>query len=170
MRSGIAFGSNIGNRLANLQEAYRRVFALNVAGAFIRTSSIYKTSPVDSEPGTPDYFNAVMEISFNGSPVALLDQLLEIELKMGRPSKRPRNFPRRIDLDVLYMGSLVLNNPEITIPHPRLAKRRFVLAPLAEIAPDLIIPGQSLPVSSLLENLTNREEVTKLPYHLSNDQ
>jgi 2-amino-4-hydroxy-6-hydroxymethyldihydropteridine diphosphokinase len=111
-----------------------------------------------------------MEISFNGSPVALLDQLLAIELKMGRPSKRPRNLPRLIDLDVLYVGSLVLNNPEIMIPHPRLAKRRFVLVPLAEIAPDLIIPGQSLPVSSLLENLTDRGEVTKLPYRLSNDQ
>src|SRR5260370_155071 len=123
MRSGIAFGSNIGNRLANLREAYRCVLALNESSSFVRTSSIYKTSPVDSEPGTPDYFNAVMEISFNGSPVALLDQLLEIEVGMGRPSKRPRNSPRRIDLDVLYMGNLVLNNPEIIIPHPRLAKR-----------------------------------------------
>jgi 2-amino-4-hydroxy-6-hydroxymethyldihydropteridine diphosphokinase len=170
MRSGIAFGSNIGNRLANLREAYRRVFALNEAGAFVRTSSIYKTSPVDCEPGTPDYLNAVMEISFNGPPVALLDQLLEIELKMGRHSRRPRNSPRRIDLDVLYVGNMVLNNPEITIPHPRLAKRRFVLVPLAEIAPDLILPGQSLSVSFLLEELNNREEVTKLPYHLSNDQ
>ena len=169
MRSGIALGSNIGNRLANLREAYQHVFALNKIGAFVRTSSIYETSPVDSEPGTAEYLNAVMEISFDGPPVALLDHLLEIESKMGRPSKRPRNSPRGIDLDVLYVGNLVLNNPEVIIPHPRLAKRRFVLAPLAEIVPDLVLPGQSRSVSSLLEELNTQEEVTKLACHLSHD-
>jgi len=166
MRSGIALGSNIGDRLVNLREAYQHVFALNEIGAIVRTSSIYETSPVDSEPGTEEYLNAVMEISFDGEPVALLDHLLEIELKMGRPSRRPRNAPCKIDLDVLYVGSLVVNTPEIIIPHPRLAKRRFVLTPLAEIVPDLVLPGQSRSVSSLLDELNTQEEVTKLPYHL----
>ena len=169
MRSGIALGSNIGNRLANLREAYRRVVALNEIGAFIRASSIYETSPVDCEPGTAEYLNAVMEISFEGPPATLLDHLLEIEFKMGRPSKRPRNSPRKIDLDILYVGNLVINNSEIIIPHPRLAERRFVLAPLAEIAPDLILPGHSRAVSLLLEELNNGEEVTKLPQILAND-
>jgi 2-amino-4-hydroxy-6-hydroxymethyldihydropteridine diphosphokinase len=170
MRSGIALGSNIGNRLANLREAYRRVFALNEIGAFVRTSSVYETSPVDCEPGTAEYLNAVMEISFDGPPVALLDHLLEIEFKMGRPSNRPKNSPRKIDLDILYVGNMVLNSPEIIIPHPRLARRRFVLAPLAEIAPHLIPPGHSRSVSLLLEELNNGEEVTKLPHILSHDQ
>jgi 2-amino-4-hydroxy-6-hydroxymethyldihydropteridine diphosphokinase len=170
MRSGIALGSNIGNRLANLHEAYRRVFALNEIGGFVRASSIYETSPVDCEPGTPEYLNAVMEISFDGPPMALLDHLLEIEFEMGRPSRRPRNSPRKIDLDVLYVGNLVLNNPKIIIPHPRLAKRRFVLAPLAEIVPHLILPGHSRCVSSLLEELNNGEKVTRLAHILSHDQ
>jgi 2-amino-4-hydroxy-6-hydroxymethyldihydropteridine diphosphokinase len=169
MRSGIAFGSNIGPRLVNLREAYQHVLALNKIGAFVRTSSIYETSPVDSEPGTEEYLNAVMEIEFDGSPVALLDHLLEIELKMGRPSRRPKNSPRKIDLDLLYVGNLVLNQPGIIVPHPQLAKRRFVLAPLAEIVPDLVLPRQSRRVSALLEGLNSREEVTKLPYRLSHD-
>jgi 2-amino-4-hydroxy-6-hydroxymethyldihydropteridine diphosphokinase len=163
MRSAIALGSNIGNRLANLREAYQRVSALNEIGGFIRSSSVYETNPVDCEPGTAEYLNAVMEISFGGPPVALLDELQRIEAKMGRPSRRPRNSPRTIDLDILYVGNLVLNRQEIIIPHPRLAKRRFVLAPLAEIAPDLILPGHSCSISSLLEMLNDEEEVVRLP-------
>jgi 2-amino-4-hydroxy-6-hydroxymethyldihydropteridine diphosphokinase len=169
MRSAIALGSNIGNRLANLREAYRRVSSLNENGGLVRNSSVYETSPVDCEPGTGDYLNAVMEISFDGPPVALLNHLQGIEAKMGRPSKRSRNSPRTIDLDILYVGNLVLNSPEIQIPHPRLAKRRFVLAPLAEIAPDLILPGHSRSVSSLLEMLNNDEAVRRLPFDLRHD-
>ena len=167
MRAAIALGSNIGKRLANLREAYQRVSALNEIGGFVRSSSVYETSPVDCEPGTPEYLNAVMEISFDGPPVALLDHLQQIEVKMGRLSKRPRNSPRTIDLDILYVGNLIFNSPEITIPHPRLAKRRFVLAPLAEIAPDLILPGHSGSISSLLEKLNNEEGVRRLPCHLA---
>ena len=164
MRSAIALGSNIGNRLANLREAYQRVSALNEIGSFVRSSSVYETSPVECAPGTPEYLNAVMEIGFDGHPVALLDFLRRIEMKMGRPSKRPRNSPRTIDLDILYVGNLVLDRPEIVIPHPRLAKRRFVLTPLAEIAPDLILPGHSRSVSYLLQKLNNEEQVRRLPF------
>jgi 2-amino-4-hydroxy-6-hydroxymethyldihydropteridine diphosphokinase len=169
MRSGIAFGSNLGNRLANLREAYQQVAALNKTGALVLASSIYETSPVDSEPGTGEYLNAVAEIGFDDSPVALLDHLLKIESKLGRPTRRPRSAPREIDLDVLYVGDLLLNKPGIIVPHPRLAKRRFVLAPLGEIAPDLVLPGQTRPVSMLLEELDTPEKVKRLPYRLSND-
>src|SRR5262249_59430512 len=104
------------------------------------------------------------EIEFAGPAITLLDGLLRIERDLGRPSKRPRNAPRIIDLDVLYVGNLTLNNPEIIIPHPRLVQRRFVLAPLAEIAPDLILPGHSRSISTLLGKLNDEEEVRRLPF------
>jgi 2-amino-4-hydroxy-6-hydroxymethyldihydropteridine diphosphokinase len=125
---------------------------------------------VDCEPGTKPYLNAVMEINFNGPPVALLDRLLAIEKELGRPSKRPRNAPRSIDLDVLYVGNMVLNNPEIIIPHPRLAQRRFVLLPLSEIAPDLVLPGHARSVRTLLSEIQSAETVTKIEQGLCQDE
>jgi 2-amino-4-hydroxy-6-hydroxymethyldihydropteridine diphosphokinase len=167
MRCGIALGSNIENRLANLREGCKRACSLHESGPPIRASSIYETTPVACEPGTMPYLNAVLEINFTGPPVALLDRLLEIEKTMGRPSKRPRNSPRTIDLDVLYAGNLVLNNSEIIIPHPRLHQRRFVLTPLAEISPDLVLPGQMHSVRKLLAELYDPGEVSRLDFPLS---
>ena len=166
MRCGIAFGSNLGDRLANLRRAYTSVCALSETGPTVEASSIYETSPIDCEPGTSAYLNAVIEINFDDPPVALLDQLLAIEKQMGRPSKRPRNAPRNIDLDILYAGNRVLNNPEIIIPHPRLAQRRFVLLPLSEISPDLILPGQTMDVSSLLNKLQDPGIVSRIAERL----
>ena len=170
MRCGIALGSNIENRLENLREGCRRAISLHEAGPSIRASSIYETTPIDCEPATTPYLNAVMEINFSGPPVALLDQLLRIEQEMGRPSKKPRNSPRKIDLDVLYVGNLVVNNSEIIIPHPRLGRRRFVLTPLAEIAPELILPGQSRSVGALLADLANPGEVIRLHHPLLSNE
>jgi 2-amino-4-hydroxy-6-hydroxymethyldihydropteridine diphosphokinase len=168
MRCGIALGSNIENRLANLREGCKRACALHEPGAPIRVSSIYETAPVGCAPGTMPYLNAVLEINFTGPPVALLNGLLEIEKSMGRPSKRPRNSPRTIDLDVLYAGNLDLNNSDIIIPHPRLYQRRFVLTPLAEISPDLVLPGQMRSVRQLLAELDDTSEVSRLDFPLSN--
>jgi 2-amino-4-hydroxy-6-hydroxymethyldihydropteridine diphosphokinase len=162
MRCGIALGSNIENRLTNLREGCKRTGSLHESGPQIRVSSIYETTPFDCEPGTMPYLNAVMVINFMGPPVALLDRLLEIEKAMGRPSKRPRNSPRIIDLDILYAGNLVLNNSEIIIPHPRIHQRRFVLTPLAEVSPELVLPGQMHSVQRLLAELDDPGEVTRL--------
>jgi len=170
MRCGIALGSNIENRLANIREGGKRASSLHESGPPIRVSSIYETSPVDCEPGTTPYLNAVIEINFSGPPVALLDRLLKIEREMGRPSKKPENSPRKIDLDVLYVGNLVLDNPEIIIPHPRLGQRRFVLTPLAEIAPELILPGHSRCVRALLAELNDPGEVIRLHHPLLNNE
>jgi 2-amino-4-hydroxy-6-hydroxymethyldihydropteridine diphosphokinase len=169
MRSGIALGSSIGDRLNNLRTAYREVANLSSDPAAIRCSSIYETSPVDSAPGAPAYLNAVIEIEFHRPPIALLDWLLKIERALGRPSKRPRNAPRIIDLDLLYAGNLTLNSPEIIIPHPRITQRRFVLQPLADIAPELVLPGQTLPIRHLLIGLKTEEEVAKIPEELVNE-
>jgi 2-amino-4-hydroxy-6-hydroxymethyldihydropteridine diphosphokinase len=162
MRCGIALGSNIEDRLANLREGCKRACSLHESGSPIRFSPVYETTPVDCEAGTAPYLNAVMEINFKGPPVALLDRLLEIEKAMGRPPQRPKNFPRIIDLDVLYAGNLVLNSPEIIIPHPRLRQRRFVLTPLADISPDLVLPGQMGCVRRLLAEVDDPGRVTRL--------
>ena len=166
MRSGIALGSNVGDRLENLRAAYREVIKLSSDPAAIRCSSIYETSPVDSPPDASSYLNAVIEIEYERPAVALLDSLLKIERTLGRPSKRPRNAPRVIDLDLLYVGNLTLNSPEIVIPHPRIIQRRFVLEPLADIAPELMLPGQAASIRESLMRLKNEEEVTKIAEEL----
>ena len=166
MRAGIALGSNVGDRLANLRTAYGEIVQLSSEPGAARCSSIYETSPVDSAPGASAYLNAVTEIEFDRPAIALLDSLLKIERALGRPSKRPRNAPRTIDLDLLYAGNLTLNSPEIIIPHPRIAQRLFVLQPLADVAPDLVLPGQTLSIRLLLNGLKTEEEVTKIPEEL----
>jgi 2-amino-4-hydroxy-6-hydroxymethyldihydropteridine diphosphokinase len=166
MRSGIALGSNVGDRLNNLRTAYYRVANLSSDPAAVRCSSIYETSPVDSPPGVSSYLNAIMEIEYDRPAIALLDSLLQIERGLGRPSKRPRNAPRTIDLDLLYVGNSTLNSPEIIIPHPRITQRRFVLEPLAEVAPELVLPGQTHSIRQLLMGLKSEEEVTKVPEEL----
>jgi 2-amino-4-hydroxy-6-hydroxymethyldihydropteridine diphosphokinase len=153
MRAGIALGSNLGDRLANLRQARARILALPGISAPAHSSRIYETEPVNSEPDAGAYLNAVIDVEFDGQPIALLDGLQAIEAEFGRPSKRPRNAPRTIDLDILYVGNLVLSNEEVVIPHPRLHQRRFVLTPLADVRPELILPGQQRPVADLLAAL-----------------
>jgi 2-amino-4-hydroxy-6-hydroxymethyldihydropteridine diphosphokinase len=118
MRCGIALGLNIENRLANIREGGKRAFRPMSPVPRSGFSSIYETAPVDCEPGAMPYLNAVMKINFTGPPVALLDRLLEIE-RARLDVQEAEKLPRIIDLDVLYAGNLVLNNPEIIIPHPR---------------------------------------------------
>jgi 2-amino-4-hydroxy-6-hydroxymethyldihydropteridine diphosphokinase len=153
MRAGIALGSNVGDRLAQLVHARERVLALAEMSAPVLGSRVYETDPVDSGPDAGAYLNAVLEVEFSGQPITLLDELQRIEADFGRPSKRPRNAPRTLDLDILYVGNLVLSNAEVVIPHPRLHLRRFVLTPLADIRPDLLLPGQQQNVASLLARL-----------------
>jgi 2-amino-4-hydroxy-6-hydroxymethyldihydropteridine diphosphokinase len=153
MRAGIALGSNLGDRLANLRHARSLLLASPGVSAPVIDSRVYETEPVQSGPDAGAYLNTVIEVEYEGQPITLLDRLQRIEAELGRPSKRPRNAPRTIDLDILYTGNLVLSNEEVVIPHPRLHQRRFVLTPLADIRPDLILPGQQQPVSTLLSTL-----------------
>ena len=153
MRAGIALGSNVGTRLANLRAAREAVLALAGASGPLRSSRVYETEPVGTDADAGRFLNAVIEVEYDGQPITLLDGLHGIESAMGRPSKRPRNAPRSIDLDILYVGNLVLSNDEVVIPHPRLHLRRFVLAPLADIRPDLVLPGQQRMIAALLAGL-----------------
>jgi 2-amino-4-hydroxy-6-hydroxymethyldihydropteridine diphosphokinase len=153
MRTGIALGSNLGDRLAHLREARAQVIALPGVMLPVLSAPLFESDPVDCEPGTPPFLNTVIEVGYVGHPVTLLDALRAIEVGMGRPSKHPRNVSRPIDLDILFAGNLALRNEEIAIPHPRLHLRRFVLAPLAAIRPELLLPGQMKNVTQLLADL-----------------
>ncbi len=159
MRAGIALGTNQGDRLQNLKAALASLRSMHTTGESFLVSRVYETEPVDCEPGTKSFWNAAIEMDFDGLPSTLLDRLQAIEAAMGRPSKRPRNAPRPIDLDILHCGNLVLNNREIIIPHPRLHQRRFVLSPLADIAPDLVLPGRTQSIAELLAALDDPSDV-----------
>jgi 2-amino-4-hydroxy-6-hydroxymethyldihydropteridine diphosphokinase len=153
VRAGVALGSNLGDRLAQLRTGRERVLALSGVSGPGLSSRVYQTEPVGTGPEAGAFLNAVIEVEFTGQPIELLEALQEIEAALGRPSKRPRNAPRTLDLDILYVGNLVLSNEEVVIPHPRLHLRRFVLTPLADIRPELVLPGQQRRVAELLASL-----------------
>lgn len=132
----IGLGANLGERAGALRAALEAIAAL--PGTYVRrVSSLYRSAPVDA--GGPDYLNAVAEIATTLAPQALLEALQAIEHGAGR--ERPyRNAPRTLDLDILLWGNptTVLATATLTVPHPRMAERAFVLLPLAEIAPEYV--------------------------------
>jgi 2-amino-4-hydroxy-6-hydroxymethyldihydropteridine diphosphokinase len=139
----IGLGANLGDARATLRDALAELQALAAPGSF-QASSLYASAPIDSSG--PDYVNAVARLRTALAPHALLDALQAIEQRFGR--ERPyRNAPRTLDLDVLLYGvagdagGLVLADERLTLPHPRAARRGFVLAPLAELWPNGAIPG-----------------------------
>ncbi len=128
----IGLGSNIGDREEHLRAG---LFSMARVGVFpVAVSSLWETEPVDG--AGPDWFlNMVARVSTDLAPEQILDALLSGERERGRERRRP-NAPRELDLDLLLLGDLRLDTPRLTVPHPRLWSRRFVLAPLAEIAPE----------------------------------
>ena len=153
MRTAIALGSNLGDRLANLAAGREAVLRNPGVCKPLLLSRVYETEAVGTGTDAGPFLNAVMEIGFTGEPDALLAGLRAIESSLGRPNRHPRNAPRTLDLDILYIGDRVLDREDLIIPHPRLHLRRFVLAPLNEIRPRLRLPGQTQCVSQLLSHL-----------------
>lgn len=149
MRAGIALGSNLGDRAAHLQHAVNALRGIASPGAPFLISRVYETAPVDCPGGSGPFLNAAVEIGCTLAPVALLGTLAEIESRLGRPAARAANAPRPIDLDILYCDDLTFSLPRLVIPHPRLATRGFVLAPLADIVPDRILPGHARSIREL---------------------
>ena len=162
MRAGVALGSNIGDRLANLRNARKDVAALQGVLPPLRSSAIYETEPVDCEKGAAKFFNAVIEFGYAGEPHALRKALASIEKMLGRPAAHERNVSRTIDLDLLYFGELVIESSELRLPHPRIVGREFVLRPLADIRPDLVLPRQVETVSALLGQVDPAGGVVRL--------
>ena len=161
MRLGLGFGSNMGDRLANLQRARDHILAIPGCTPDAASAPIFETEPVDCPGGSGAFLNTVVEIGLpeNTNLPRLLARLREIERLLGRPSHYPRNVSRPIDLDILYAGDHRLKSPDLTIPHPRLRERRFVLAPLAAIRPDLVLPGQEQSIAELLQAIPDAGSV-----------
>lgn len=145
----IALGSNLDNPAGQVASAFAALAALPDSRLTAR-SSLYRTAPV-GYTDQPDFVNAVGALDTALSPRALLDALLEIEIAHGR-ARKFANAPRTLDLDVLLYGELKINEAGLTVPHPRMHERAFVLVPLAEIAPDCVIPGRGA-VAALLRAL-----------------
>ncbi|WP_310565227.1 2-amino-4-hydroxy-6-hydroxymethyldihydropteridine diphosphokinase [Hydrogenophaga sp.] len=138
----VALGANLGDAAQTLRDALHRLD--HTPGLrLIHASSLYRTAPIDSSG--PDYLNAVAEVSTTLTAPALLAALQAIELAHGR--ERPyRNAPRTLDLDLLLYGDARIESPALTVPHPRMGERAFVLVPLAEIAPNTVSPDALLSV------------------------
>lgn len=151
----IALGSNQGNSLDILDNSLN---ALNqIPGIILKhTSSWYQTKPVGTPESQPDYLNGCALLAAEQTPEELLTILQAIEIQYGRISKGTLQ-PRTLDLDLLLYGDLVLHSPNLTIPHPRMTERAFVLVPLAEIAPDWIEPVSGNKIAKLLNNVDTSE-------------
>jgi 2-amino-4-hydroxy-6-hydroxymethyldihydropteridine diphosphokinase len=162
MRAGVALGSNLGERVANLRNARKDITALRGVLPPVRSSAIYETDPVGCEKGAGNFLNAVIEFGYSGEPEMLLRSLTAIEKMLGRPATHARNVSRTVDLDLLYFGELVTETSELQLPHPRIVEREFVLRPLADIRPDLVLPEQTEPISALLLRLSPTPGVVRL--------
>ncbi len=153
----IALGSNLGDRSAMLARAEQ---AMGEAGVrVLRRSSLYTTEPVDAPP-QPWFLNSVVEAETSLMPVQLLHVLAGIERGLGRRRLTPRG-PRTMDLDILLYGSSVINTPELQVPHPGIPDRRFVLVPLAELAPGLRHPVLHKSIAELLANTTDEGKIRR---------
>lgn len=149
VRAYIGIGSNLNNPVAQLQQAFQGLAELP-ASRLIARSPLYRTAPVGGPAGQPDYVNAVAALDTALNPDELLTALQAMEIQQGRV-RTVRWGPRTLDLDVLLYGSLQRDDLRLILPHPRLHERAFVLYPLYDLAPDLMIPGRG----SLTELLRN---------------
>lgn len=153
----LALGANLGDRQGQLQGA-RAALAATGDVRVIAASPLYETTPVGGPPGQPLYLNAVLRVETNLSCRGLLELCLAAEARFGRRRLEPWG-PRTLDIDLLFYGRGVLAEPDLVVPHPRLHQRRFVLLPLADLAPDLLHPVLDRRVRQLLAALGDGEAV-----------
>ncbi|HLX96211.1 MAG TPA: 2-amino-4-hydroxy-6-hydroxymethyldihydropteridine diphosphokinase [Verrucomicrobiae bacterium] len=158
----VALGSNLGDSRKIILDAMARL--QNLSDQPILKSSLWQTSPVNCPPDSPRFVNAVAGLvpRTGETPESLLEKLRSLEKESGRQPKMALNEPRPLDLDLIAFGAETRATPELVLPHPRAHQRRFVLQPLSEIAPELVLPGQGKTVSQLLAGLADDETVVRL--------
>src|ERR1017187_6744412 len=158
----VALGANLGDSRGNILRGMRRLEELSERP--LRRSSLWQTTPVDCPPGSPVFVNAVVGlVSGTGeTPETLLAKLQALEKEFGRQPKKVLNEPRPLDLDLIAFGNETRATGTLTLPHPRAHLRKLVLQPLAEIAPDLILPGQTGTAAQLLAALPAEQPQTRV--------
>ena len=161
MEVGLSLGSNISSRLDNLKEAKRRILTLPGA-KLVAQSAVYETEPVGVKPEYQhlDFLNAVLILQGTCSVHDCFDHMHQIENDMGRHRGLDRFAPRPIDIDLIYVDNLEIQSGGLVIPHPHWKERRFVLQPLADVRPDLLLPGSNKSVKDVLAALPEGEDVT----------
>jgi 2-amino-4-hydroxy-6-hydroxymethyldihydropteridine diphosphokinase len=176
VRVGIALGSNQGNSLELLKEARRRISALPAISGPVTSAAIFRTAPVNCPPESPDFLNTLIEVTLQGSPhdlPDLLQALQKIERDMDRlpPDRREVNAPRTMDCDIIYalpnadsgtQTSLILRTETLRVPHPRAHTRAFVLAPIADLRPNLYFPHLEKAAAELLVNAPDAPGVERV--------
>jgi len=160
-RVGIALGSNLasplGNPLSNIKAARDFLEKLTTDGTKLKQAHVYQSEPLDCPEDSPVFLNTVIELSYDGTPAELLQQTQAIERQMGRDVIREKNAPRIIDIDILYFGTTSHHEASLSLPHPEMTRRRFVLQPLADIRPELILPGDDITIADYLQHLDSAE-------------
>jgi len=160
MEVGLSLGSNLGHRLGNLRESCERLEAIPGVAILLR-SGVYETEPVDVDPEFKDqaFLNAIIVIETDLDPETVSRRAHEIEMAMGRIRSDDKNTPRTIDVDIIYAADLRREDVDLTLPHPRWSERRFVVQPLADVRPGLILPGTHESVQNALDSLPEKPKV-----------
>lgn len=163
METGLSLGSNLGDRLANLRAARQRLVALPGV-RLLAAAPVYETEPVGVKPEFRHlaYLNTVLILEGGGLPAEWRRQTALIEDELGRVRSADKFAPRTLDIDLLYVGDHCVDEGGLIIPHPRWMLRRFVLQPLADVRPDLLLPGATQTVRQTLANLPPGEAVKKI--------
>lgn len=154
VESGFSLGSNLGDRMGHLRDAIHRL--ASTPGAELRACApVYETEPVGVKPEYADlkYLNTVVIIASPLTPAEWLRRIAEIEGALGRVRTEDRYAPRTLDIDLIYHGAEMIGGRGITVPHPRWAEREFVVRPLADVRPDLVLPGAGRTVGDILRDL-----------------